>query len=162
MEIRQTLVDISNDARGWLNVWIKDFSDDEATRRVDHDGPNPLAWQLGHLAGVEDDVYQLFSGKPSIVPPALKAACRTGSPAPTSATTFPPLPELRALLDRTHAALLGLLENATPSDLDRPALVENKFFRTLGQSVYEAALHENYHVGEISALRKALGKPRIG
>ena len=90
MEIRQTLVDISNDARGWLNVWIKDFSDDEATRRVDHDGPNPLAWQLGHLAGVEDDVYQLFSGKPSIVPPALKAACRTGSPAPSSATTFPP------------------------------------------------------------------------
>jgi len=26
----------------------------------------------------------------------------------------------------------------------------------------EAALHENYHVGEIAALRKELGKARIG
>ena len=90
MEIRQTLVDISNDARGWLNVWIKDFSDDEATRRVDHDGPNPLAWQLGHLAGVEDDVYQLFSGKPSIVPPALKAHAAPARQRPAAPRRFPP------------------------------------------------------------------------
>jgi hypothetical protein len=26
----------------------------------------------------------------------------------------------------------------------------------------EAALHENYHVGEIATLRKVLSKPRIG
>lgn len=28
--------------------------------------------------------------------------------------------------------------------------------------IYEVALHETYHVGEIAVLRKALGKPRIG
>lgn len=38
----------------------------------------------------------------------------------------------------------------------------NPYFHSLGQGVYEAALHENYHVGEIAALRKVLGKPRIG
>jgi hypothetical protein len=40
--------------------------------------------------------------------------------------------------------------------------VANPYFHNLGQGVYEVALHENYHVGEIAALRKILGKPRIG
>jgi hypothetical protein len=40
--------------------------------------------------------------------------------------------------------------------------VTNPYFHTLGQGVYEAALHENYHVGQIGALRKRIGKSRIG
>jgi hypothetical protein len=40
--------------------------------------------------------------------------------------------------------------------------VANPYFHSLGQGVYEAALHENYHVGEIAALRQVLAKPRIG
>jgi hypothetical protein len=39
--------------------------------------------------------------------------------------------------------------------------VANPYFHSLAQGVYEAALHENYHVGEIAAVRKALGKARI-
>lgn len=46
--------------------------------------------------------------------------------------------------------------------VDRPPRVANPYFSSLGQGMYEAALHENYHVGEIAALRKILGKPRIG
>jgi hypothetical protein len=65
------------------------------------------------------------------------------------------------LLDVTHAQLLRELDQAAPGELDRPPREPNRFFRSLGQAVYEAALHENYHVGEIGALRKALGKPRI-
>lgn len=34
--------------------------------------------------------------------------------------------------------------------------------RSLGQAVYEAALHKSYHVGEIATLRMSLGKARIG
>jgi hypothetical protein len=163
MEIRQTLIDISNDARGWLNAWTRDFTEAERTRvSTDRLGPNPLAWQLGHIACVEDDVVQLFSGGPGLVSAPLRSVCATGSPIPTVATRYPSLAELRTLLERTHLALIALVENADADALDRPPLVDNRFFRTLGQSVYEAALHENYHVGEIGALRKALGKARLG
>jgi DinB superfamily len=162
MEIRQTLIEISNDARAWLNAWTKDFTDAERNRASnDRTSPNPLAWQLGHIASVEDDVVQLFSGGPAIVSVPLRAICGTGSPIPTITTKFPSLAELRTLLERTHLALITLVENADEADLDRPPLVENRFFRTLGQSVYEAALHENYHVGQIASLRKAIGKARL-
>ena len=35
------------------------------------------------------------------------------------------------------------------------------FFHTPGQSIYEVALNDNYHIGRIAALRKLLGKGRI-
>ena len=86
--------------------------------------------------------------------------CALPISAPTRA--IPRFAELWTLLDRTHAGLLGVLEGAVAADLDRAPRVPNPYFRSLGQGVYEAALHENYHVGEIAALRKALAKPRIG
>jgi hypothetical protein len=119
---------------------------------------------LGHLACVEDDVAQLFTqeGHPQpLVPAALRATCATGSPAPNHTTDYPSLPELWALLERTHTRLLTILKGAENADLDRPPRVANPYFRSLGQGVYEAALHENYHVGEIAAVRKSLGKARI-
>jgi hypothetical protein len=166
MDLKETLRAISDDARGWLKSWTRDFTEAEALEPPpERRAPNPLAWQLGHLACVEDDVGQLFSADSApdrLVPEALRAVCASGSPPPTVATRYPSLAELWALLEATHARLLGVLATAASADLDRPPRVANPYFRSLGQGVYEAALHENYHVGEIGALRKALGKPRIG
>jgi hypothetical protein len=166
MELKDTLRAISDDARGWLRAWARDFTEAEALQPSgDSRAPNPLAWQLGHLACTEEDVAGLFaSGAPPepLVPGSLRAACATGSPAPTRDTQYLPLDALWALLDRTHERLLAVLEAASAAELDRPPRVANPYFHFLGQAVYEAALHENYHVGEIAALRKVLGKPKIG
>lgn len=70
--------------------------------------------------------------------------------------------QLWALLNETHAGLLELLGRAGEEDLARPPRQPNPYFRSLGRAIYEAALHEAYHVGEIAALRKSLGKARIG
>ena len=166
MELKDTLRTISNDARGWLKAWAGDFTEAEAALPIgDRRAPNPLAWQLGHLACTEEDVAALFSvGAPPepMVPGSLRAVCATGSPAPTPESQYLGLDALWALLDRTHERLLGVLDAATAAELDRPPRAANPYFRSLGQGVYEAALHENYHVGEIAALRKVLGKARIG
>jgi hypothetical protein len=165
MDVKPMLVAISNDARGWLKAWAQDFSEAEARQPAANRAPNPLAWQLGHIACVEDDVVQLFTREElphSLVPADLRATCATGSPAPDHTTSYPSLVELWSLLERTHTQLLAILNAAEEADLDRPPRLTNPYFRTLAQGVYEAALHENYHVGEISAVRKALGKPRIG
>jgi hypothetical protein len=161
MEIRSTLIAISNDARGWLHAWARDFAESEA-REGGAGRPNPIAWHLGHLATVEDDVHRLFAGGDRHVPESLRAACGSGCPPPTAATRDPSLAELWALLEATHARLLALVQRSSDADFDRPPREENRFFTSLGQAVYEAALHENYHVGEIGALRKALGKKSIG
>jgi hypothetical protein len=162
MNPTQMLRDVSNDARGWLNTWARDFTEAEASATGSGPAPNPLLWQLGHLACVEDDVCWLFGAPERLVGPELRAVCSTGSPAPSRATSYPALAELWRLLDVTHAELLRLLEQAREGGLERPPREANPFFKSLGQAVYEAALHETYHVGEIGALRKVLGKPRIG
>ena len=121
MELRQTLIAISNDARGWLRAWSRDFTEREAGECGAGEGrPNPLAWQLGHLACVEDDVGLLFGyGEAPLVPPGLRAICATGGPSPAPGTTYPPLTELWELLNRTHERLLGLVDSAALDDLDR-------------------------------------------
>jgi hypothetical protein len=166
MELKDTLRTISNDARGWLKAWTRDFTEAEASEPCgDSRAPNPLVWQLGHLACTEEDVAGLFTlGPPPapLIPGSLRAVCATGSPAPTAETQYLPLGALWTLLDRTHERLLEVLEAASAAELDRPPRVANPYFHSLGQGVYEAALHENYHVGEIAALRKVLAKPRIG
>jgi hypothetical protein len=166
MELKDTLRTISNDARGWLKAWAGDFTEAEASLPVgDRRAPNPLAWQLGHLACTEEDVAALFSvgATPEpMVPDSLRTVCASGSPAPTAETRYLGLAALWALLDRTHERLLGVLDEASAAELDREPRVANPYFHSLGQGVYEAALHENYHVGEIAALRKVLGKARIG
>ena len=165
MEVKETLRAITDDARGWLRSWAEDFTEAEALEPPPGGRtPNPLAWQLGHLACVEEDVGHLFCGgepPPPLVPSWLRAACSPGSPPPTSETRYLPLAELWTLLERTHERLLAVLDTAGPEDLDCPPRMENRFFQSLRQGVYDAALHETYHVGEIAALRKALGKPRI-
>ena len=166
MELKDTLRAISNDARGWLKAWARDFTEAEARQPTGDDrAPNPLAWQLGHLACTEEDVAGLFAAGAApapLVPDSLRKVCATGSPTPSPTTEYPSLADLWSLLDRTHERLLGVLDAASPEELDRPPRVANPYFNSLGQGVYEAALHENYHVGEIAALRKVLGKPRIG
>lgn len=163
MDLKQTLRAISDDARGWLSTWARDFSEAEARQSGPGEGrPNPLLWQLAHIASVEDEVAWLFGASSRLVPADLRAVCASGSPAPTPATRYPQLADLWSLLDVTHAQLLRLLERATAEELDRPPRETNPYFRSLGQAIYEAALHENYHVGEIGALRKAIGKPKIG
>ncbi|MGH7534198.1 MAG: DinB family protein, partial [Gemmatimonadales bacterium] len=123
MELKETLVAISNDARGWLKVWARDFTEAEALQpAADPRVPNPLAWQLGHLACVEEDVARLFGPNESteaLVPMSLLGVCATGSAPPGTDTRYPPLAELWTLLDRTHAGLLGVLEGAVAADLDR-------------------------------------------
>ena len=163
MLLNDTLRDISNDARGWLTYWTRDFTEGEA--RVAGSGgdrPNPLAWQLGHIACVEDEVGWLFGGTDRLTPSELQAACATGSPPPDAATRYPPLDGLWALLNATHARLLDLVVRAEGDDFARVPRQPNPYFRTFGQAIYEAALHEVYHVGEIAALRKSIGKARIG
>ncbi len=124
MDIKPTLVAISNDARGWLRLWARNFTEAEARLPASASGaPNPLA--------------------------------------PHDTTRYPSLSELWTLLERTHTHLLAILDAAGDADLDRPPRVANPYFRSLGQGVSEAALHENYHVGEIAAVRKAIGKVRI-
>lgn len=161
MQLRDALLGVTRDARGWLKTWAGDFTQEEA-KRTGGSRVNPIAWQLGHIASAQDDVYCLFTGDTSVVPTAVRTVCGTGCPKPTRSTRYPPIADLWALLDRTQERLIRLIELSEDANFDQPPLRENPYFTARGQAVYEIALHENYHVGAIAALRAALGKASIG
>ncbi len=161
MLLRDTLIAISDDARSWLTYFSRDFTADDARRSSGV--VNPLAWQLGHLAVTEDYAYRMATGDTDVlVAKELHDTCGNACPAPTDATTYPPLEELWALLGRTHARVIALAQRSSDTDFDKESVTKNPFFRTVGQTIYELALHENYHVGQVGALRKGLGKPSLG
>jgi hypothetical protein len=162
MRTKDAILGTLNDARGWLDAWSAGFSEREA-RSSAGAHVHPLAWQLGHVACTQDDVIRLFSkdGK-GVVPESLRKLCGNGCPAPGPRTRYPSLRALRGHLKRTHAALTRLVASATDKGLDRPPRTENPYFRSLGQGVYEIALHEMYHVGAMAALRSAWKKPKMG
>jgi hypothetical protein len=160
MHSQQALLGITKSAREWLRYWSSDFSEKEAVTSAGT-GANPLAWQLGHIACTQDMVYSLFTGKPGVVPEAVRSLCGTSSPAPTEGTRFPPMAELWGLLERTQANVLQLIETASDADLDKPPVKPHPFFHTLGQSVYTIATNEAYHTGQVGVIRKALGKKPI-
>jgi hypothetical protein len=65
---------------------------------------------------------------------------------------------------RTTAALRGTSQSqrrVTRHRSPRKTRVPHPYCHALGQAIYEIALNENYHIGQIAALRKLLGKPRI-
>ena len=160
MQLRQALLNMTNDARGWLKMWADGFTEADA-KSLGGTTTNPLAWQLGHIAATQQEVYMLFTGKPGIVPEPVRKICGTSCPEPTAATHYPPLSELWALLEKTQANIAGLIESSSESELDRPPLQPHPFFPSLGQAVYTIATNEAFHTGQVGVLRKALGKKRI-
>ena len=160
MQSRQALLGVTNGARAWLKMWASDFSETEA-RASAGTHANPLAWQLGHVACTQDFIYSLFTGKPGVVPESLHKTCGNACPEPTAATTFPSSPELWALLEKTQANIVGLIESSSESELDRPPLQPHPFFPSLGQAIHTIATNEAFHTGQVGVLRKALGKKRI-
>jgi hypothetical protein len=162
MRTKDAILGTLKDARGWLDAWSAGF-----TERQAHSSRgalvHPLAWHLGHVASTQDDVIRLFSrdGR-GVVPESLRAVCGNGCPAPTARTRYPSLRALRGYLKRTQAALTRLVATSTDKGLDRPPRTANPYFRSLGQAVYEIALHEMYHVGALAPLRRAWKLPSMG
>jgi hypothetical protein len=104
MELKDTLRAISNDARGWLKTWARDFTQEEARRPIgDSRAPHPLAWQLGHLACTQEDVAGFFSTGPApapLVPGALRVACGRGGPGAAPVRAGSPSPGGQSLLSQ--------------------------------------------------------------
>jgi len=160
MKTAQALLGVTNNSRNWLRMWSSDFSEAEATSSGGT-ATNPLAWQLAHIAAIQDEVYMIFAGKPGVVPASLRTLAGNASASPVPGTPFPPVNELWTLLDQTHANITALIEATPEGEFDSPPKSPHPFFKSLGQALYTIASNEAYHTGQIGALRKALGKKKI-
>lgn len=129
-------------------------------------GINHVAWQVGHLAVAQ---YWLTMNRVRGQRPEdaallseafLQRYGRLSQPDPNPAQNPTPA-ELRATLDRVHAAALRELEQVPDSELDQPVGKPHPMFSTKLGAILWSAQHEMLHAGQIGLLRRLFGKEAL-
>lgn len=144
-----------------LQMYVSDLSDaDFLVRPVPN--ANHVAWQLGHLINAECDlVHKAIPGGAGMERPAgFKEQYTKDTAAADPPKGFANKAELMALFNRAREATLASLEKMSDTDLDRPTEGQMaKFAPTLGAMMLLQSNHTLMHGGQITVLRRKLGKP---
>ena len=139
---------------------IADLSDADIMQRP-ATGANHIAWQLGHLASSLN--YFGDAIKPESMPPLPEGFADQHSKETASnddPAAFLKKDEYVRLLDQQRAAMLSLLDTLQDDDLVAGAPEDMRNFAPqVVDMVGLAAEHEMMHSGQISVLRRKLGKP---
>lgn len=132
--------------------------------KLPHAGAKHPAWVLGHLAIAAGMGAELL-GKTSPVPKGWEAWCGIGTEPGAERAAYPKKAELIGTLERGHEALVAAVRGASDHELDAvlPIPEYRSFFPTTRDAVfYLMSAHENYHLGQLSAWRRAAGMGPAG
>jgi uncharacterized damage-inducible protein DinB len=124
-------------------------------------GANCAAWTLGHLVMSGRSMMTRFGAVdlPQL-PEGFEAAYARDAQAP-KAESFPHVERLRPLFQQHHDQFVELVQTL-PLDrvnekLDKP----HRMFSTLGELAAFAPVHISMHAGQISTIRRSLGRPPL-
>lgn len=145
-----------------LTRLLEDLSDaDLLVRPVP--GANHAAWQLGHLISSEAGMH---GNIPGAVSPELPADFvtnhgkdRAGHDGPDGFLTKA---QYLDLFTKVRGATLAALEKLPEADLDQPTTGRAASFApTVGALLALTGGHVLMHVGQVSVIRRKLGKPHV-
>lgn len=142
-----------------LGMLLKDLSDaDLLVRPVP--GANHIAWQLGHLIVAE---HGMVSGQlPGVAYPELPAGFAERHNKETAAkdTGFGTKAEYLNLFNKVRQATIDAVAKLSDADLDKPTTGRMaEMVPTTGALLGLNADHVQMHGGQISVVRRKLGKP---
>lgn len=123
---------------------------------------NHSAWQLGHLIASERDIVlgQLPSATMPELPAGFAAAHSKETATSNDAKAFCSKDEYVALLGTMREATFAEVRKLTDADLARPTVGNMAgFCPTLGSIVGLLSDHIMMHLGQITVVRRKLGKP---
>jgi len=142
-----------------LKTYLGDLSEADLLIRT-APAANHTAWQLGHLISGEVSLIGGLGCKTTALPTGFaekhtKETCGNDSP-----SAFLKKPEYVDLFDKVRAGTLTALDAMTDADLDKPVTGPLKDFApTNGAMFLLVANHVLMHAGQVTALRRKLGKP---
>jgi uncharacterized damage-inducible protein DinB len=149
---------------GLVERLTEDVADDELAKQP-LPGMNPPRWLLAHLAIATDYCLQLI-GKERALPADWHAAFGPGSKPDADAGPQPTKAELLAALRQGHERLLAAIDSIDESLLAQPHGIQfeslQKAFPTRGDFLAQMmSNHESLHIGQLSAWRRATGRPPL-
>lgn len=126
-------------------------------------GMNHAAWVLGHLACSGDLFAPLIGSKP-VCPPEWQPLFDWNSTPKAGSAQYPSKAELLAAIEAVHAGIAAALPVVPASRWTDPMPIDEirGLLPTLGDGfVFVMTAHENMHLGQLSAWRRAQGMPRV-
>src|SRR4051794_800099 len=148
-------------ARQLLHRMVDDLSPAEF-RHQPVPGANSAAWIVGHLAlTLRRTAERLGAADVPAVDPDLAAKfATTKQPAGVQADLGDPA-ELLRLFDVCVDKVAEAVQRLSAADLDAPPQLRGPFATTHGEAVLFGTMHIAMHVGQLSTIRRSLGKPPV-
>jgi hypothetical protein len=137
---------------------VEDLTDEQMCQQP-KPGMNHAAWVIGHLSMERIFLKNLLHiDKPA--PEGWEGLFMPGSTPVAEVGKYPPKAELLARLEETHAAVEEAFMKLTDADLEKETPNERmrKIFPTVGDVVVGLmTAHGGFHIGQLSAWRRAMG-----
>lgn len=125
-------------------------------------GGNSVAWIMGHLANtLAGTAKRLGATDGPTLPTELAGKFTTTRRMADTQTDLGTPAELISLFDAGLTAVIGVLPNLTADQLSQPPRGRAPFSTTEGAAIQFGASHIILHAGQISLIRRALGKPPL-
>jgi uncharacterized damage-inducible protein DinB len=148
-------------ARQFVHRMVDDLTPEEF-RYQPVAGANSAAWIVGHLAVVARRTAERLgvSDLPALTEEFIGRFSTTKKPADAQAE-LGTKEELLALFDGCVEKLIGALRTAPTSSFDGPPPAPNPFATNNGEMLLFGTMHVMMHCGQISTIRRGLGKPPV-
>ncbi len=148
---------------GYLSKLVGDMTDEELARPVPG-AVNPPAYILGHLAICNDSALDLL-GQPAICPPAWHEAFAPGRTPSEVDFEYPSKDELLTKIGEGVERICASAPHASPEAMARPQtfpFFKNTPIKTVGDCVaLLMTTHFSLHAGQLSVMRRQLGRPPL-
>lgn len=145
--------------RALLKRFVADLSEKEYLHRAAPNA-NCAAWILGHLALSDRNVLKRLGAPLPELPAGFehRFSQKEGCP---QAEEFGDATKLIGVFDEHRNRLIAAVRAAGPEVLDKPLDKAHPLFKTVGEVANFMALHSVMHAGQISMIRRSLGRPPL-
>jgi hypothetical protein len=143
-----------------LQRYTADLTPDEYLHRPAPKA-NCAAWLIGHLTLTERNALKALGAELPQLPPDFERRFSQAEGCPT-AEEFGDVTGLMALFNEHRTRLMDAVRKATPQQLDKPLEKPRPpIFTTAGDFANFVAVHSAMHAGQITIIRRSLGRPPL-
>ncbi|QDU64785.1 DinB superfamily protein [Planctomycetes bacterium Pan216] len=145
-----------------LKMLLGDLSDEDLLLRA-VPGCNHLAWQLGHLIATEHQVGEMIEeGAMPMLPAGFIDQHGDDTASLDDPDAFLSKEAYLELYEKQRETFLGMLDRIEEARLDEPSPERMKRLApNIGEMFHLMGSHELNHVGQITPVRRKLGKPIV-
>ena|SRR6185312_351787 len=144
-----------------LKFYVKDFSPADYVHRPIPQS-NCTAWIIGHLTLTDRRALERTHATDlPLLPDGFQEQFGQGEGAPPRAADFGDTSILVPLFDAHRNRLIDMARQSSAEELNQPIGFQHPRFKTVGEMLIFMGVHTSMHSGQITTIRRSLGRPPL-